>query len=243
MSDNGDTTAESLPGQIKADGSFSAWYTEPEAVRLLGRYGIDYPPHEVAETVEGAVLAAGRLGYPVVLKVISRQIVHKSDAGGVVTDVRDEEALRRDCAKMLRQVQKVAAGADVDGVLVAQQAPEGPELIVGGRRDPIFGPVVAAGVGGTLVELLKEVALRLAPLTATDAKEMLDETRAANLLAGVRGSPELDRVAVERLLLNVSDLLVNEPSVAEMDLNPVRVFARGCLALDVRVRTIRACRE
>jgi len=222
-------------GSAKGQTPQARWISEPQAAALLHRYGIAYPDHEFANDVAQAVAAATRIGYPVVMKVVSEQIVHKSDVGGVIVGLANERALRRGFRTLHERMRANAPATVLDGVLIASQAPAGLELIIGGHRDAMFGPVVAAGLGGTLVEVLGDVALRLAPLTARDARAMIDETKLANLLAGSRGSPALDRSAVEQLLLAVSDLLVAESDVIELDLNPVRAYETRCLALDVRL--------
>ena len=223
-------------GSARSQTPPARWVSEPEAAALLHRYGIAYPDHELAKDAAQAVAAATRIGYPVVMKVVSGQIVHKSEVGGVIVGLANERALRRGFRTLRERARANAPASVLDGVLIASQAPSGLELIIGGHRDAIFGPVVAAGLGGTLVEVLGDVALRLAPLTSRDARAMIDETKLANLLAGSRGSPALDRPAVEQLLLAVSELLVAESDVIELDLNPVRAYETRCLALDVRLR-------
>lgn len=211
------------------------WLVEPRGAAVLARFGIPYPDFEVAPTAAVAATAASRIGYPVVLKAVSEHILHKSDAGAVVTGVKDEATLKQAFKRLTETVAQRVPDATLLGVMVAREAPAGLEVIVGGHRDPVFGPVVAIGLGGTLVELLGEVALRLAPLSARDVSEAIDNTRIAILLSGYRRQPPLDRSALERLILASSQLMADEPGVAEFDLNPVRVYESGVLALDVRL--------
>ncbi len=224
-------------------GSSSAWLSEQQAVAMLAEHGIEYPRHELVTDAAAACAAAARIGYPLVLKVASPDVVHKSDVGGVAVGIADDVALASAYDDLLRSVHAHAPEAALDGVLVAAQAPPGLELLVGARRDPVFGPTVALGLGGTLVEVLAEVALRLVPLSEADAQEMIDETRVGTLLGGLRGAPPLDRAALTGLLMAVSRLMEAEDRLQELDLNPVRVYEEGCRALDVRARLQMAQRE
>jgi acetyltransferase len=214
----------------------STWLLEPQAAALLGEYDVCYPRHELADDLAQARAAATRIGYPLVLKVVSRHVVHKSDVGAVAVGITDDEALAHAYESVMGNVQRRMPEAVVEGVLLVAQAPPGLELIVGARRDPLFGPTVALGLGGTLVELIDEVALRLAPLGEIDAQEMIDETRVGAMLTGVRGAAPLDREALVGLLLAVSGLFAAEERLLELDLNPVRVYEQGCQVLDVRAR-------
>lgn len=175
--------------------------------------------------------AAGRIGFPIVLKAAGPSIVHKTELGAVRLNLRTDDQVRRAYRDLATRL-----GDAMTSVLVQQMAPEGVEILIGATEDPTFGPIVACGTGGILVDVLRDTSLRMAPLTDIDAKEMLDETRAGALLRGVRGQPAADEGAVREALLRVSALVDACPQILEMDLNPVRVFERGLLALDVRVR-------
>lgn len=211
---------------------------EPDAARLLLDYGIGYVRHEVVETREDAVAAAVRVGFPVVLKVVSGDIVHKSDVGGVVLDVSDEAAVRERFEELMAEVRARAPGARVQAVLVCRQV-VGPraELIVGAVRDSTFGPTVMLGAGGVFAEVLGDVAFRLAPLHVDDALDMVRELRAYSTLTGFRDVPPLDVEAVARTAVALGDLLVEHPEVAEVDLNPVLALPEGCMVVDARIMT------
>jgi acyl-CoA synthetase (NDP forming) len=175
------------------------------------------------------VKAAGRLGYPVAMKALATQLVHKSDAGGVVLGLADAVAVRREAAAMLA---KFAQPAEL---LIQRMVGGGFEVILGGKRDRSFGPVVMFGLGGIYVEVLGDVALRVAPLVRTDAEEMIAEIRGKRLLDGIRGHPPLDRKELVEALLSVSRILMDNPSIAEVDINPLIVLEHGAAAVDARV--------
>jgi len=166
--------------------------------------------------------------------VVSRDIVHKSDIGGVLLGVAPADAAAG-FSKLLRTVADAAPAAKLDGILVEAMVPAGREAIVGGHRDPSFGPTVMFGLGGVLVEVFRDVVFRLAPIARPVAAEMIRGIRAASLFAGVRGAPPIDYRAVEDVLLRVSQLLVDCPAVVELDLNPVVVTERGAVVADARV--------
>ncbi len=205
------------------------------ALGLCAAFGIPSAEWAVVESVEGALVAAGAMGYPVALKVLSADISHKSDVGAVVLDVEEPEALRAEFPALLARVEERAPGAQVAGVLVQQMFAGGREVVLGGKRDPSFGPVVMFGLGGVYVEVFEDVAFRLAPLTREDAEEMISEVRGSCLLRGVRGEPPADVGAVVEALLALSRFLVECPEVAEIDVNPLLVFERGVAAVDARM--------
>ncbi len=208
---------------------------EPEAARLLGASGIAYVAHGVATTAGEAVAIAGGLGYPVVLKVVSPDVVHKTEVGGVLVGLADEAAVHDGFSRLVAEVARRAPSARVDGVLVARQVTPGRELIVGAVRDPIFGPTVMVGLGGVFAEALADVAFRLAPLRADDALEMLDELKGAELLGAHRGAAAVDRDAVAALCVRLGQVILARPEISEIDLNPVVATPDGCIVLDARV--------
>jgi acyl-CoA synthetase (NDP forming) len=208
---------------------------EPDAIELLQQFDIPYPRHGLATTVDEAVELADMLGYPVVLKVVSLQVLHKSDVGGVRVDLCSRDDVRRAYQAILDDVTTSSPGASVSGMLVCRQAPDGLEVIVGALQDDMFGPTLMVGLGGVLTEVLDDVSLRLVPIEALDAKEMIRELRGYPLIAGTRGMPAVDEEALVRLLLAVSHMLEAHPGIRELDLNPVRVYEQGLLALDVRL--------
>jgi acyl-CoA synthetase (NDP forming) len=187
----------------------------------------------VVEDLESALVAASLIGYPVALKALSPDILHKSDAGALVLGVGSRDVLREEFPALLARVRERTG--DIRGVLVQRALSGGREVILGGKRDPSFGPVVMFGLGGVYVEVFEDVAFRLAPLTPEDAEAMISEVRASRLLRGVRGEPPADVEAVVESMLAVSRILVECPEVAEIDVNPLLVFERGVAAVDARV--------
>ncbi len=215
----------------------TVWLGAGEVRELLSAYGVRMPGSEVAVTAEEAVAAARRVGYPVVVKLVSDTITHKSDVGGVVLDLKDDEGVRTAFATIQKNLHDRGQLAEMAGVLVQSMVHSGVEVIVGVTRDPSFGPLVMFGLGGVQVELLKDVTFRVTPLTDLDAKQMLEGVRGAKLLDGYRGAPAGDKSALQEVLLRLSQLAGDHPAIQEMDLNPLRVMepGRGCIALDARI--------
>jgi acyl-CoA synthetase (NDP forming) len=208
-----------------------------ESMQALGHYGIPTALGVSASTMEEARAAAGQMGYPVAIKVISEQISHKSDVGGVQLNLRNGPAVEAAFEDMLKRIHQSYPEAKIDGVLVQPMVTGGQELILGGHQDPNFGPVVLIGLGGIFVEVLEEVSLRVAPITPKEAREMIDELRGAPILKGARGHKPSDLHAVSEALLRLSQLLIDFPDIRELDINPLRVFQEnsGCRALDARI--------
>jgi acyl-CoA synthetase (NDP forming) len=208
---------------------------EPDAAALLGSRGITYVEHAMAAYVVAAAAAAARIGYPVVLKVVSADVVHKTEVGGVVVDVRDEEALRAGYEQVMERVSSRSPDAAISGVLVSRYAKADLELIIGGIRDATFGATVMVGLGGIFAEALGDVTFRVAPIAQDDGIEMLRDLKGAGLLSGFRGARPVDLTQVADVLVKVGELLLTEPCIQEIDLNPVAVSAQACVALDARV--------
>jgi acetyl coenzyme A synthetase (ADP forming)-like protein len=214
------------------------WLGVEECARLLDCYGIAMPEALTAANAEAAGRAAACLGGRVALKAHGPQILHKSELGAVQTGLEGEEGVSRAAREMDRKLSE--ASVERATFLVQRMVEEGVELLVGVAADPVFGPVVACGAGGTAVELLGDVAVRVCPLGAGDPAEMIDSLAISPLLGGFRGLPPVDRGALERLVTRVGALADNHPEVAELDLNPVLASARGALAADARVRVASA---
>jgi len=195
------------------------------ARRVLETYGVRFCREKAARDVEGAVAAAEAIGYPVVLKADAPGLVHKTEAGGVALGLGDARAVREACRAMTTH-----AGAT--GFVVQERVGPGVELLVGGRRDEGFGPVVAVGAGGILTEVVRDVSLRLAPLHPGEAGEMLREGLRARLLAGPRGLPPVDDAGVVEVLEGLSALLVQHPRILEIDINPLIAAGRDAVAVD-----------
>lgn len=202
--------------------------TEHETKLLLASYGIPVTREEVATSAAQAADIAGKIGYPVALKVNSRQITHKSEAGGIRLNLASKSAVIKAYSEILANYQKYAPKAKIEGVLVQEMAKGGTEVIIGISRDPDFGLVLMFGLGGILVEILKDVSMRLLPITRRDAEEMVRGIKGYQVLAGARGKPRADIEAIIDLLLKVSNLASDwGDSISELDLNPVVVFEDG----------------
>ncbi|MBI4885871.1 MAG: GNAT family N-acetyltransferase [Acidobacteria bacterium] len=210
------------------------WLPPDEAQALIGAVGIAAVSTRLVSTADQAAAAASRAGYPVVLKAVGPEILHKSDVGGVTLDIGDERALRSAFETM-----KGRLGDTMTAALVQQMVGGGVELLVGAVLDPTFGPLVACGSGGVLVDLLRDTVFRLHPLTELDAADMVEGLGSVRLLRGYRGRPRADEGAVVDVLLRVSALLEICPEIQELDINPLKVLGRGARAVDVRVRVSR----
>jgi acetyltransferase len=210
---------------------------EAGARPLLEAYGIPVVKAEPAGSASEAAAAASRIGFPVVMKILSPDILHKSDVGGIRLNLTSAEAVQQEYDKLLKDVRGKLPEARIDGVLIEQTAARGQELIVGMKRDPGFGPLLMFGLGGIYVELFKDIAFRIAPVSADDALQMIYETRAGRLLTGFRGQAKADLAAVVDCICRLSQLSLDFPEIQEIEINPLQVFAegQGVLALDARV--------
>jgi acetyltransferase len=203
---------------------------------LVAAYGIELPPTQMAVDANEAVRLAEEIGYQVALKLVSSDITHKSDVGGVVLNLADAEAVRAAFEAVITSARTAYPDATIEGVLVQKMVDKGQELIVGVRRDPQFGPLALVGRGGIEVELLRDVAMGVAPLTRSQAERMLDSTRTGVRLKGWRGSPPADRAAVLDAMLRLSQAACDFPEIAELEINPLYVLSagQGAYAVDVR---------
>lgn len=208
-----------------------------EALQVLECYGISAAPGLVAHTVEEAEAMAEKIGYPVAIKVISEDISHKSDVGGVQLNLRNPAALREAFDDMLQRIQQAYPQAKIEGVLVQPMVTGGRELILGGKQDAQFGPTVMLGLGGIFTEIFGEAQVRVAPITRQEALEMIENLRGSAILKGARGEKPSDLPAVADALLRLSQLLQDFPEIQEIDINPLRVYHEndGCRALDARI--------
>lgn len=237
----------------------AAKLSEPDALRVLEAYGIPVAPWRYVSRegpkslATAAAEAASSLGFPVAVKIVSPQVVHKTDVGGVALHLQSEEEVRRAVRSMVkalepgpsrgpsrlrREAAASGAGADptVEGILVQRMAPPGRETIVGLTRMPRVGPMVMFGLGGVYVEVLRDVVLRLCPLRDIDAQEMIRQVKSYRLLEGIRGEPARDLQALAEVLLRVSQLGLRHPRITEMDINPLLALERGVLAVDARIQ-------
>jgi len=235
---DGSRADDAIAGALgRAAAGAPAWLRPAEVRALLGAYGIASPEQAVATDADAAVAAARRIGFPVAVKLVSDAVTHKSEVGGVVLDVADESGVRAAFTGIAARLRTAGQARDMQGVAVQAMVRDGIEAIVGVTHDPSFGPMLMFGLGGTQVELLKDVVFRLPPITDLDAAEMVRAPRGFPLLEGYRGGPAADIAALETLLLRVSQLVGDHPEIVEMDLNPIKALApgRGCRVVDARV--------
>jgi acetyl coenzyme A synthetase (ADP forming)-like protein len=216
----------------------AGWLDAEETRRVLKALGLPLPAGGLARSTEEATQVAQQIGFPVAVKLASREIVHKTEFGGVKLNLGDKAAVRDACAEIEARLASENKSAALDGFLVQPMISSGVELMIGVTEDPSFGPLIAFGLGGIHVEILRDVCFRVAPLTDRDASEMVRGIRGYGLLKGYRGYPRADIEAVEELLLRVSRLVEEVPGIAELDLNPVMALApgKGCLIIDARIR-------
>lgn len=208
--------------------------TDVDSKRILAGMGVAVSPTELAGDVESAVALAERVGYPVAMKIVSPDILHKSTYGCVALAVGDADAVRREFARITERAVAAIPAAAVHGVSVEPMVPPGVEVIIGAQQDPVFGPTLLFGLGGTMVELFDDVALRVLPCPSAGIAEMIGEVRAAPLLHGFRGSPARDVAALVGVLTAVAELAL-APEVISIDLNPVVVHDRGVVVLDTTI--------
>ena len=227
------TGAGTLLDAVKRDGRKNL--LETEARELLSLYGIPMPPARLAKTAEEASAAAASVGFPAALKIVSPEILHKSDAGGILLNLADEKAVREGFAQVVANAGKVSLPEKVLGVLIAPMAPKGQECIIGMIRNPQFGAVVMFGLGGIFVEVLNDVSFRVIPLTDLDVGEMIHEIKGYPLLAGVRGQKPKDTGSLKEILRRLAQLAADYPEIQEVDINPVIVHEQGASIVDARV--------
>jgi len=208
---------------------------EPEAYQLLQAYDLPVPRHRFVRDAAEAAAAAEAIGFPVALKVVSPDVLHKSEAGGVRLDLREPAAVRAAFGETFAAARAARADARLAGALVVEMARPGTEVIVGMTRDPQFDATVMFGLGGIFVEVYRDVTFRIVPLAERDAREMIREVKGLPLLTGFRGRTPGDLEAIAGILLRVSRMAEELPEIAEVDLNPIVIYERGGLLLDARL--------
>lgn len=208
---------------------------EHEAFALAKYYGIPTPDAILVKTPEEAVKYADSVGYPIALKIVSPDITHKSDVGGVKLGLKNKEDVAKGVAEILANVTRNAPDARVVGVIMYKMAPQGLEVIIGGVRDNVFGATVMFGLGGIFVEVLRDVSFRISPVDIEDALEMINEIKAASILNGYRGQPPVDKQTLADIIVKTSRLLSENEEIESIDLNPVMAYPTGAMAVDVRV--------
>jgi acetyl coenzyme A synthetase (ADP forming)-like protein len=209
--------------------------TAPEAQQLCEAYGISTPKQSLATTPSEAAEVAARLGFPVVLKIVSDDILHKTEAGGVVVGVENAADVRAGFEQLVNNAKQYKSDASIQGVQVQQMLKGGQEVMVGAVTDASFGKMIAFGLGGVLVEVMKDITFRMAPVSETEALSMLDSVAAAEVLRGVRGGKGVDRAALADIISKVSKLVNDVPEIQEVDLNPIFATEKGACAVDVRI--------
>ncbi len=208
--------------------------SEAEGYELLRESGIPVPEYAIVQNEEDAAAFADSIGYPVVMKVISPQIVHKTDAGGVVLEIQSLQEALQAYRSIIDSVREYDPEAEIRGVMVEKQMPPGLELIVGGRTDPTFGKVLTFGLGGVFVELLRDIAMRVLPIDRDEAERMVREIRGYPLIAGFRGR-SMDEEALIEQIQNIGNLFCNDPRIVEFDINPMILYEQGASAVDARI--------
>ncbi len=209
--------------------------SEAEGYTILKKHGIPVPEYTIIRTREEVGEAAGKIGYPLVMKVISAQISHKSDSGGVVTDILSAGDAEHAFDSITSQVKVFDPSAVISGIIIEQQKPTGLEILVGGRTDPTFGKVITVGMGGTLVELIRDISIRILPVSPEDIDAMIRELQGYPLIRGFRNKPPLDKQGLITLIDTVARFFADNPRVVEFDLNPVFLYEKGVCVVDARI--------
>ena len=208
---------------------------ESEAKSIIMEYGITVPQFQLATNEKEAAKIAEEIGYPIVAKIVSPEIIHKSDAGGVKVGLKNAAEVQAAYKTIVGNAKKYNSKANILGVLVMEMAPAGTEVIVGAIKDPQFGATIMFGLGGIFVEVLKDVTFKIAPVSVDEAKEMITGLKAYALLTGYRNTPPADLDALAEILVKVSKLLTDYPEIKELDLNPVMAYAKGAKTVDARI--------
>jgi acetate---CoA ligase (ADP-forming) subunit beta len=208
---------------------------EVEAKQAIIDAGVSATATTLATSAEEARMQADAMGYPVVLKIVSNDIAHKSDVGGVKLNLADGDEVAAAYDEIIANAKRAEPNATIQGVSVQQMAKPGTEVIVGMTTDPQFGPVMMFGLGGVMVEVLKDVSFRVVPLTEKDARQMITDIKGKAILDGVRGQPPADLDALTETILRVSQFVESHPEVKELDLNPVFAYDKGAVAVDARI--------
>jgi len=208
---------------------------EAEAYELLSKYGIPVPKYSVVSSEEEALKIAKRLEFPLVMKIVSPDIMHKTDIGGIKMNIINPPQVKESYKNIIYNVRKNKPEAKINGMLLCKQAPKGVEVIVGMNRDPQFGPTVMFGLGGIFTEILKDVAFRVCPVERTDVEEMLTEIEGIKMLQGYRGQPSYDVNTIIDIIMEISRLALDYPVIKEIDLNPIIVYEKDALVVDAKI--------
>lgn len=206
-----------------------------EALDIIKSTGISTPDYILAKTVKEAIEASRTIGFPVVLKIVSSDVLHKSDADGVVVGIESEKEVEKHYNVIKENLVNNLPGACITGILVQKQVKKGTEVIIGGIRDEQFGPAVMFGLGGVFVELFKDVTFRIAPVTEDEALEMIKEIKGYSVLSGYRGTNALDITQLTNAIVTISELISNIDGIKEVELNPLFIYEKGAVAVDARI--------
>ncbi len=209
--------------------------TEIEAKAMLGEVGINCTETKLATSKEEAIALSEKMGYPIVLKISSVDITHKSDAGGVKVNLKNQEEMEKAYDEIMTSCKAACPDANIEGIAVQGMAKIGTEIIMGMIKDPSFGPVVMFGLGGVLVEILKDVSFRIVPIEKNDAVEMTNEIQGKKMLEGYRGQDPADLPCLQEMLVKLSDFVDKTPEIEEIDMNPVFAYKQGAAVVDARI--------
>jgi acyl-CoA synthetase (NDP forming) len=208
---------------------------ETEAKELLREYGISVPDFKLIKSEDEIVGLAQEINFPLVMKIVSPDIIHKTEAGGVKVGIKDEKEAKAAYQDIIYKVKKYKKEAKISGVIAYSMIPQETEIIIGMMKDPCFGPTIMFGLGGIFVEIWKDISFRILPLEERDAEEMISEIKGYQILKGIRGEEPKDIEAIKDLLLKISQLALDNPEIKEIDLNPVFVFNQGLQVVDARM--------
>ncbi len=208
---------------------------ETEAKKLLKEYGIPVPDFKLIKSENEIIGLAKEINFPIVMKIVSPDIIHKSDTGGVKVGIKDKEEAIAAYQEIISKAKKHNKEAQIYGVITYSMIPQATEVIIGMMKDPHFGPVIMFGLGGIFVEVLKDVSFRILPIEERDAREMITEIKGYEILKGARGGTPKDMEAIKNLLMKISQLAMENPEIKEIDLNPVFVFEKGLQVVDARI--------
>lgn len=209
--------------------------TEFESKEILRAYGIPTTTDILATGAANAATIASRIGFPVVLKIHSHDITHKTEVGGVKLDLKDEEEVKKAFDEVINNVSRRKPEARIKGLLIQNLAPPGREVIIGVNRDPQFGPIMLFGLGGIFVEVLKDVSFRLPPISKMEAISMMKEIKGYPILKGIRGAPPVDIDSVADVMEKTSKMVMDLPEIMELDMNPIILYEKGLTVVDARV--------
>jgi acyl-CoA synthetase (NDP forming) len=208
---------------------------ETEAKELLREYGIPVPDFKLIKSEDEIVGLAKEINFPLVMKIVSPDILHKTDAGGVKVGIKDEKEAKAAYQDIIYKVKKYKKEAKISGVIAYSMIPQETEIIIGMMKDPCFGPTIMFGLGGIFVEILKDISFRILPLEERDAEEMISEIKGYQILKGIRGETPKDVKSIRDVLMKISQLVMENPEIKEIDLNPVFVFNEGLQVVDARM--------